>query len=401
MASGEKFDYEQFRRQAVVQLRTSSISMAFLRSLLAPVIHDLLELALQEDDQSMASVDETDKSVEAVMTETDLDQPIEIQSITPVLARPALADRSIEQPTIFGLQADHFVNENFYEGVPYQSLRRQLNWQGWPVSMTVLMRITDQGLPRVEAWHKRPLHPIYTFMWVASLPFQFWHSTHSSNRSVYVVTTIDLQGRRDIIGYYAGAHDLASTWITIVSDLQERGVEDILIACAEEPTSLKEAFRESYPQTQVHGCVMLQMRTTLHSLIGKDKTAATKILRTLYSVTDEVQATEIWQSFRNNWTERYPMLVENWEHNWPFITGLMQYPPLVAKRAQRFTLLDTLHQAILTHLKAYGPYVNEEEFLKSTYIISQKLVSKNTWSVGNWGMLLEQLVCVFGNRLKK
>lgn len=401
MALAPKFDYEQFRHQAVEQLRTGPINLASIRDLLAPVVQDLLEMALQSTDQPVPPASRLAKPTAVEDITVDPDQSVEHPNDTLSSIDSPLEELSSGNLLPYDPRLDSFIIERFYQGVPYKIIQRQFAEQGWDVSKTTLMTVTNQDLPRVEAWHKRPLFPMYPFLWVSSVPFQLWQGSPLTHLSAYVVATIDLQGRRDIIGYYVGGQDLSQTWSTLLTDLQERGVEDILIACGEEPVTLREAFSKTYPQTHVHGCVMFQMRASLRALSGPDKTAATKVLRALYRVTDQTQAAEIWQGFRAEWVERYPLLVESWEHNWPQLTGPMQYPALVARRAQRLNLVDTLHQVLLSQLKAHGPYTNEQEFVKSTYIISQRILPKRQGIVGNWGLMLEQLASVFDHRIKK
>ena len=395
MAAHEPFNYELFRQQAVQQLRTGKPNLAGIQGLLAPVIRDLLETALLPDGFS------NDISNHVVQ-----DRPEEKSR----LAFSQSADNS--RPNQYQRKLKHVVNvdkklldreilELYENGNSYETIQDTLyTWHKVSYDVDTLINITNQFFPRVQAWQRRPLQPVYVCLWITEKICHLWQETELINKTVYSVVGIDLQGNRDVLGYYIDNRSSVDFWPHLLDDLKLRGVRDILIICTDSVPELKEIIKSDYPLTHVHGSITHIMRNSLQHIKGKDLPNLRRDLQSVYQAPTRADALRMWQTVKTNWEARYPLIVTNWEQSWPDIISIMQYPNLIRSLTHGTSLITTCQELLLNSVKVNGVNTTEVELIKSLCATSWYVLSKHKLGINKWGLLMQQLAVVFGERIQ-
>lgn len=218
---------------------------------------------------------------------------------------------------------------------------------------------------------------------------------------MHTVIGIDLQGRRDILGYYLYKPASAEFWTALLDDLTKRGVKDLLIVCVEQPEFAKKMLSPIYPLANVHGCVSQQMRRSLQQVTTKEKASVRRVLKAIYQASDLVTARQQWQQFQQAWGSRYPLLIENWEHNWNGILSLMIYPKVVRQLAQGIPLLTDFYSLLRQASQMMGQQTTEAECMKALFVLGRYKLSTQQPIIGGWGLILQELAPIFEQRVKK
>ena len=292
---------------------------------------------------------------------------------------------------------------NWYEGGDsYQKIQERVYFtHRKELAIEELCRITDQVLPRLMAWRKRSLQSVYACVWVSQVETELWQDNDLIGLFIYTVIGVDLVGRRDILGYYLCKPGFVEFWSDLVVDLKSRGVNDLLMVCVDQPALIEEATRLVYPLTQIHGCISQQMRRSLQQVNSKEKALVRKSLKAVYQATTSEQAYHQWQQVKDGWQSRYPLIVENWERNWVPLMSPMQYPKLVRQLTQGIPLLTDCYASIRHATQIMNDQTTQAECQKALFVVSRYKLSTQQTRLGGWGLLIQELADLFGQRVKE
>ncbi|QMW03315.1 transposase [Spirosoma foliorum] len=398
METQKPFNYELFRQQAVQQLRTGEHNVPGIQGLLAPVIKDLLESALLPDTYSR---NEPNNVI--------ANKPADLNQKTTLFNWPL--DNS--RPNRYLRRTDHVEETNrkriekeilslYEQGVPYETIAHQINVRFKElIDIDTLINTTNQLLPQMQAWLKRQLKPVYACIWVTDKAIQLWSESELHTIISYNVVGIDLEGNRDILGHYITNKSSIDFWPDLLYDLKVRGMKDPLIVCFENIEKIKPIINQVYPQTQVHSSIMHQMQHSLLHIKGNDLPKLRKALQSVYKALSLIESVETWKTVKAVWEARYPLIISQWEQNWDNLMGPMIYPDLVRKMTQGNHLVTTCQELLVIATKINGLDTTETELLKSLYITSRQVLTKQKLGVNKWGALIQQLAVVFGERIAK
>ncbi|CCH51585.1 putative transposase for insertion sequence element ISRM3-like [Fibrisoma limi BUZ 3] len=388
-----------------------------LQAMLAPIVADIYD-RLSDPDESLETKEDGDtKSAEP--TSVGSSSKPELTQNTPVFDQKT--DKVVpQQRREFPEEIKQHIQFLFRSLSTYNNIMHQVAEYG--VGLSDVMSLTDWILPRIANWLKHPLKPVYSFLWVARMPFVPEVAGHSNDYFMYVVLSLDMQGRQDMVGLYFSKRS-EDLWPKLTQDLQARGVKDILITCSNEPAGHEEALRKAYPQTHILSSLMLQLRYSLYAVRSWDKKAVAADLSELYSVTKVKQANQLWHSFKAEWEDRYPALVESWERDWSRLMAPLSYPAVIWERVNRFAALQSLQRNMMEFFEHDAPYPKLTEVCKAVYLSYRRVASKEVSSYGrqisgkkpagyytygpgfstqvdNWAALSEELIRLFGDRAK-
>jgi len=268
------------------------------------------------------------------------------------------------------------------------------------ISATEISRITDAVLPQVTEWRNRPLDAVYPFVFLDCMHYKIRHNGSVETRAVYNILGVDLEGRKDLIGLYLSETEGAKFWLSVLTDLKQRGVEDILIACIDGLKGFPEAIAAVFPNTRVQLCIVHQIRSSMKYVPDKEKKAVMKDLKPVYKAVNAEQGYERLLEFEEKWGVKYPLTAKSWLQNWDNLSTFFEYGDDVRKVIYTTNPIEGMHRQVRKITKTKGAFTSEQALLKLMYLVIREITRKWTMPFQNWGLTVSQLYIKFGDRLK-
>jgi putative transposase len=286
-------------------------------------------------------------------------------------------------------------------GMSYADIRKHLEeLYGVDISQGQLTEITDRILPMIQQWQSRPLDRQYAVIWLDAMHFKSRENGQVQTNAVYSVLAVTMEGRKEVIGIYIGAHESTTFWMQILSDLKQRGVEDILICCIDNLKGFADAVESMYPQTDVQLCIVHQMRNSFKYMSFKDQREFSRDLKLVYHAATVNQAWMLLEQAEQKWGKRYPMVFKSWKANWERLMAFMKYPEEIRRIIYTNNTVESYHRMVRKVTKTKGIYTNEKAILKQVFLATQNIEAKWNGSVYKWTYIRRQLVIYFGNRVE-
>ena len=270
---------------------------------------------------------------------------------------------------------------------------------GLSVSDTTISRITDKILPVVREWQSRPLETIYAVVYIDVIHFHVRSEGQVVKKAVYIVLGLDMKGRRDVLGMYIGENESAKFWLTVLNNLKNREVKDILIACVDGLTSFPTAIEAAYPRTEIQKCVIHQIRYTTQFVSYKDIKALMADLKRVYTAVDEVTALSELDRFEEVWGKKYPTIGKSWRANWQGLSTYFKYPAEIRKIIYTTNTVEGFNRQLRKVTKSQGVFPTDDSLLKMLYLAAIDITKKWTGRRHDWGPIHSQLEIFFADRL--
>ena len=268
------------------------------------------------------------------------------------------------------------------------------------ISAATLSSITDKVIPMVKEWQSRPLESIYCIVWLDAMHYKVKDEGKIVNRCVYNVLGVNTEGRKDLLGMYVSESEGANFWLSILTNLQQRGVSDILIACIDNLKGFAEAIASIYPQTEVQTCVVHQIRNSIKYVASKDQKQFMADLKPVYQAVTKEEAEQQLMELEEKWGKKYPVVIESWQRNWNKLSTYFKYSTSIRKLIYTTNTVEGFHRQIRKVTKTKGAFTSDMALLKLIYLATQHIQKKWTQPLQNWGLTVSQLSIVFGDRLK-
>lgn len=271
---------------------------------------------------------------------------------------------------------------------------------GIDVSPTTISAITDRVWPLVEAWQNRPLEKLYPIVYLDALHVKLRREGKVQNTAVYTVLGVDLEGQRDILGHWVGdGGEGANFWLSVVTDLQSRGVEDIFIACVDGLSGFSDAIHAVFPETEVQRCIIHQVRHSLRYVTWADRKEFTKDLRRIYQAATREQAESQLLQLGEKWGQKYAMAVRSWENNWEELATMFAYPAEIRRLIYTTNAVEGYHRQLRKVVKTKGSFPTPEAVRKLLYLVNENVTKKWTMPIRDWAKILNQLAIRYETRL--
>lgn len=268
------------------------------------------------------------------------------------------------------------------------------------ISHTVLSQITDKILPEVKAWQNRALDPVYPIVWLDAMHYKVRNGGSVKHRAVYNIIGITPSGHKDVLGMYLSESEGANFWLQVLTDLNNRGVEDILIACTDNLKGFSEAILSVFPKTEIQTCIVHQIRNSLKYVASKDQKKFMADLKLVYRAdTKEIAETEL-DNLAQKWEEKYPVVIASWRNNWDRLSTYFQYTKPIRKIIYTTNTVEGFHRQIRKVTKTKGAFPSDDALLKLIYLATKNVMKKWTSPIQNWGITVQQLSIIFEGRLK-
>jgi len=271
---------------------------------------------------------------------------------------------------------------------------------GISVSPSMVSKVTDKIIPTIYEWHARPLDSVYTILYLDAIHFKVKQDHRIVNKAAYTVLGVNTSGEKDILGIWIGEHESASFWLSVCTDLKNRGVEDVLIACKDGLSGFSEAINAVFPETRIQLCVIHQLRNNLKYVATKYRTEFLNDLKKVYKAFTMDQAEIAFGEFKETWGKKYPKVVESWETNWVELTAFFEYPPEIRRMIYTTNTIEGFHRQLRKVTKAKNAYPTDDSLRKIIYLAIMDITKKWTKPIPGWLECKAQFEIMFGNRFK-
>jgi len=271
---------------------------------------------------------------------------------------------------------------------------------GVEISPATISRVTDKVLPQIEEWRNRPLESVYPFVFMDAIHYKVREDGRVVTKAVYCVIGVNQEGYRDLLGLYIGAAESAKFWMQVLTDLQTRGLEDIIIACVDNLSGFVDAIQSIFPKTDVQLCIVHQIRNSRKYLSYKDTKEFINDLKLVYQATSKEKAEHSLTKLKQKWGKQYPKVIESWERNWDQLSLFFQYSPMIRKVIYTTNVIENFHRQLRKVTKTKGSFTSDGALMKLLYLVQKDITSKWQKPMHNWNRVLSQLSILYDERLR-
>lgn len=259
------------------------------------------------------------------------------------------------------------------------------------VSADMVSNITNRILPIVTEWKNRPLESIYSFVFMDAIHYKVREDKHVVVKAAYVVLGVNMHGEKEVLGIWIGANESSKFWLSVLNDLKNRGIEDVLIFCVDGLNGFKEAIGAVYPFARIQRCIIHQLRASMRYVPYKDRRAFAADLKTIYTAVNEDAALENLLSVKETWESKYPNAIKSWEDNWDDLITFLAFPGYMRKIMYTTNAIESLNSQFRKVTKAKLIFPNDESLMKMLYLATQNVSKKWTRIYPNWDLVINQL----------
>jgi len=399
----ESEEFKAMRDKALEQLRSGQ-SLTGKDGVFAPLLKEFIESALEVemnshlDDFERSSGNKrngkksktlkTDSGEIEITTPQDRNSSFEPQLVKK--RETVLADNLA--PKIIGL---------YGLGMSFRDISNHIKeMYDVDISHSTLSEITERVIPQVKAWQSRPLESLYTIVWLDAMHYKVRDEGRVVSRAVYNVLAVNKEGRKELIGMYISESEGANFWLSILTDLKSRGVEDILIASIDNLTGFSEAIASIFPKVEIQSCIVHQVRNSLKYVASKDQKVFMKDLKKVYQAVNKNLAETELINLEEKWGNKYPVVIKSWNTNWDKLSAYFQYDEQIRKLIYTTNPVEGFHRQVRKVTKTKGAFPNDMALLKLIYLATENISKKWTQPLQNWGLTAQQLKIKFGDRMK-
>ena len=270
---------------------------------------------------------------------------------------------------------------------------------GVEVSPQLISAVTDSVMDDVAAWQSRPLDPVYPIVYLDALHLKMRHEGRVQNQAVYLALGITLEGRKELLGLWIGENEGAKFWLSVMTELKNRGVQDILIACVDGLKGFPEAIESIYPKTQVQLCIIHMVRHSLKYVGWKERKAVAADLRAVYTAATAEAAEQALDAFEKKWAPRFPSIVKSWRANWVNLIPFFSYPPEIRKVIYTTNAIESIQSSLRKMTRQRGAFPNQDSVRKVIYLALSRISKKWKRPVLDWVAALNHFSVVFEGRI--
>ena len=271
---------------------------------------------------------------------------------------------------------------------------------GVDVSPSTLSAITDKIWNLVETWQNRPLAALYMIVYLDAIHLKIRREGRVETVAVYTVLGVELDGHRDALGHWIGdGHESSNFWLNVISDLQNRGVQDILIACMDGLSGFKEAVLAVFPKTQIQRCIIHQIRNSLKYVSWNDQKKFMVDLRQVYQAPTRESAEANLLKLNETWGDKYAVAIRSWQIHWDDLVTYFQYPAEIRRLIYTTNSVENYHRQLRKVTKTKSIFPTPEAARKLLYLAHRDILKTWTMPIQNWQLILNQLVIRFEGRI--
>jgi transposase-like protein len=263
------------------------------------------------------------------------------------------------------------------------------------ISAEMVSNITNRIIPVVTEWQNRPLETTYSFVFMDAIHYKVREDKQIVVKAAYIVLGVNMDGAKEVLGIWIGANESSKFWLSVLNDLKNRGVQDILIFCVDGLNGFKEAIGAVYPFAKIQRCIIHQLRASMRYIPYKDRKSFAADLKAVYSAVNEEAALENLRYAKEKWWNKYPNAIKSWEDNWDNLITLFAFPSYIRKIMYTTNAIESLNSQFRKVTKTKLIFPNDESLMKMLYLATEKVSKKWTRVYENWDLVINQLNILF------
>jgi transposase-like protein len=391
----------QFDMDAALKALREGKDLTGKDGVLTPLIKQLTEAAMQAELESHIDQEDapnrkngsTAKTVKSPVGTFELQTPRDrAGTFEPQLVR--------KHQTHLTDELERKILSLFALGMSYQDIRANIeDLYGIAISNGTLNAITDKLLPELAAWRERDLEAVYPIVWLDAIHYKIKENGRYVSKAIYTLLGLNIGGKKELLGLYLSDQEGAHHWLSVLTDLHNRGVKDILIACVDGLKGFPEAIESIYPDTEIQHCIIHQIRNSMKYVASKNQKAFMADLKCVYKAATLNAAETALDELEAKWGDKYPMVIQSWRSKWPTLSTYFKYPEYVRTAIYTTNAVEAVHRQFRKLTKTKGGFANENSLLKLLYAGILKASERWTHPVQNWNLTLSQLTIHFPGRL--
>ena len=268
------------------------------------------------------------------------------------------------------------------------------------VSTSTISRITSRIAEDIVSWQNRPLEPVYLIVWMDGIVFKVRENSKVVNKTVYIAVGLKRDGYKEILGMWLGKNESAAYWMSVLTDMKARGLQDILITATDNLNGFTQTIRSVFPESATQICVVHQIRNSCRYVVWKDKKEFSRDLKDIYGAPTRQAALAALDSLELKWSSKYSYAVKSWRENWDELTVFFDFPLEIRQIIYTTNLIENLNGKIRKYTKNKLSFPTDEAVMKSVYLALREASKKWTMPIRNWGMILNQFLTIFEKRVR-
>ena len=271
---------------------------------------------------------------------------------------------------------------------------------GVDVSEGTISNVTNRIIEHVKEWQNRPLEQVYFTVWMDGIVLKVKQNGKYINKCIFIVIGLKNDGLKEVLGMWIAENESAAFWLTVLTDLKARGVEDILIACTDNLTGFTQAIKGVFPNAVTQLCIVHQIRNSCKFVVWKDRKEFCADLKNIYTATNAEFAEKALFSMDLKWGTKYKYAIQSWQNNWENLTQYFNYPMEIRKLIYTTNTIENLNRGIRKYTKTKVQFIDDNAAQKAVFLSIINIEKKWDMPIQNWGIILHQFLTIFENRCK-
>ncbi len=391
---------QQFNMDEALELVKQGVRLDGKDGVLAPLIKQLTEAVLEAEIESHLSTEinnrkngKSSKTMKSSVGTFDLDVPRDRNSsFEPEIVK--------KHQTHISEQLEQKILSLYALGNSYSQISEHIDeMYGVEFSKATISSITDKIIPLLKEWQQRPLESIYPFVWLDAIHYKIKENGKYISKAVYTILGVGLSGKKEILGLYLSENEGANFWLQVLTDLNNRGIQDILIASVDGLKGFPEAIKAIFPKTEVQLCIVHQIRNSIRYVASKNQKEFMKDLKLIYRAISKEAAEVELDRLEEKWGSKYPIVIKSWRNKWENLSVYFKYPEDMRRVIYTTNIIESVHRQFRKLTKTKGAFPNENSLLKLLYMGIQNASKKWSMPIWNWSLTLSQLAIFFEGRL--
>lgn len=393
----------QIDTEAILQQIRDGKALGGKDGALAPLIKQLTEAALQAEIESHLTQDlaknrkngTSSKTMKSEVGSFELDVPRDrAGTFEPQIVK--------KNQTHMSDQIEQKILSLYALGNSYSQIADHIEEiYGVGFSKATISAVTDKILPMLQEWRIRPLEELYPFIFLDAIHYKVKEEGKYISKAFYTVLGIKTDGRKEVLGLYLGENEGAKFWLQVLTDLQNRGVHDILIASVDGLKGFPEAINSVFPHTEVQLCIVHQIRNSIRFVGSLHQKQFASELKAVYQAFTKEEAEDALDKLEEKWGKKYPIVFQSWRNKWNNLSLYFQYPEDIRRVIYTTNIIESVHRQFRTLTKTKGAFPNDDSLLKLLFMGIKNAEKKWTMPIRNWSLTLSQLSIIFEGRLGK
>ena len=400
-------NYDSFKEQIIAGLKSGK-GLTGKDGIFSGMVKDVLETMLSEELNQHLSSERKELNSDFNNRKNGYNsKTVKTKDSAFVLDTPRDRNSSFEpqiirkNQTVLTEELDNKIIALYGFGMGYRDISEHIkDIYGIEISKSSITAITDKILPKIKDWQNRPLDEIYPIIFLDAMHFKCNEENKVISKAFYTVLGIDQQGKKDVLGLYLSESEGANFWLSVLTDLNNRGVKDIFIACIDGLKGFPEAINSIFPKTEIQLCIIHQIRNSLKYVASKNQKEFMEDLKLVYKANSKDLAESKLIELEEKWGKKYPLVLKSWNNNWHNLSGYFRYPEEIRKMIYTTNAVEGLHRQIRKVTKTKGSFTSQTALEKLIYLAIKNISKKWNMPVPNWSLIVGQLDIFFAGRLK-